>query len=138
MASTVYTVEEITLQDGTVVELKPLKIKLLRKFGPMLQDFFSTEPPEDDEEDGEDVLLDKLMNMAGYCISGDHPEYFTRSTEEDEIRRVKDKQEDAFDMDTIYHIIEVTTGTRLKADPEELRRALKEAEEAKTLPGKTS
>ncbi len=37
MATTVYSVEEITLQNGVTVKLKPLTIKELRKFMVVIQ-----------------------------------------------------------------------------------------------------
>jgi len=37
LATTVYNVEEITLQNGAVVKLKPLTIKELRKFMQAIQ-----------------------------------------------------------------------------------------------------
>jgi len=37
LATTVYSVEEVTLQNGSTVKLKPLSIKELRKFMLVLQ-----------------------------------------------------------------------------------------------------
>lgn len=138
MANTVWDAVTVELLDGTEVELKPLNIKGLKKFAKMLEAFF-------DIEDNEEALT-ALQDMTALCIYRTHPHYSLESLapkdakNEEKIAEIRDLQEETFDADTMYFVIEKCTGTKLKADPEEVRRMLEKAasEETKATPGKTS
>lgn len=108
MATTVYTTEDVTLQDGESVTLRPLNIKGLRKFMKKMDDFQKVES----EEDGLEVLL----NAAAICLMKERPDLWDKTKNENE-GGYSDKAEDVFDMPTIYKIIEICGGVKLN-DPE--------------------
>lgn len=122
MAKTVYTTEEIELQDGTEVTLKPATIKVLRKFMKMLNEMTSLGQPQKDEngkdievsdDDLEDRSITMLLAMAGLLLEREIPE------------KVKQKGwlEDTLDIQTVYKIIEVCGGVKLN-DPKMLERVM--------------
>lgn len=98
MATQVYTVEEIVLQDGTEVTLKPLNIKNLRKF---MKKFKEIDKLKEDDE-----VVDFLIEVGQLCLASLYKEY--EDTE---------KYEDAVDMPTVHKIIEICGGVKLN-DPE--------------------
>jgi hypothetical protein len=120
LASTVYTAEEVELQDGTVVNLKPLNIKSLRKFMKIMEKFANVES----EEQGLDILID----ASAVCLSRQKPEFYDASKGEN--GGASEEWEDVADMPTVYKILDVCGGVRLN-DP----NLLAAAEEAL---GKTS
>lgn len=99
MAKQVFTTEEIELQNGDVVELRPLNIKNLRLFNAKLKEM---QKPDLTEEEG----LDVLVELCGVCVSSKLPELVADRT----------AFEEALDIDTIYKIIEVCGGIKLN-DP---------------------
>lgn len=109
MATTVYTVEEISLQNGETATLKPLVIKSLRKFMKIMEGFGQTT----DEEQGFEILLD----AAALCLKKDYPAFWDNDG---------DKHSEAFeevaDMPTIYKILDVCGGIKLN-DPNLLAAA---------------
>lgn len=110
MATAVYTKEEVELQDGTQVTLRPLPISILRKFMAELTNLTKVKT----EEEGIDIML----ALAALCIQKQVPEL------------VADKEalEDALDMPTVYKIIDVCGGVKLN-DPNLLAAAAKMATE---------
>lgn len=106
MSNTVYTVEEIELQDGTTVELKPLNIKHLREFMVKMDEFAKT-------GDDEDASLNCLIDAAGICLKKKLPELVAD----------RDALEDALDMPTIYKILDLCGGVKLN-DPNLLAAAM--------------
>ena len=131
MATTVYTVEEIELQDGKTALLKPLVIKKLRRFMKMLEEMSYF---DDDEK-----LTDCMLNMAAFCISTEHPEYWNEKVkngtipnphpegeDDEEITllngRYTEEFEEAVDQQTLAKIIEVCGGVNFN-NPELLRAA---------------
>jgi len=107
MATSVYEVVEIELQDGTKVEMKPLKIKILRDFMKEFQKI-------SDEKISEDNIksMDLLLDCAVIAMKQYKPELAD-----------KDKLEDVVDLPTVYKIIEVAAGIKLN-DPNALAAAL--------------
>lgn len=104
MATQVYTIEEIVLQDGKRVSLKPLNIKNLRKF---MKKWKEIEDIKD-----EDAIVDFLIDIGQLCLASLYPAY------ED-----KDKYEDSVDMPTVHKIIEICGGIKLN-DPEMMAAAM--------------
>ena len=100
MATTVYSVEEITLQNGATVKLKPLTIKELRKF--MLAIAKTAEPGTTEEQ-----TLDILIDACAVALEKQLPDL------------VKDREafEDVLDIPTINRILEVCGGIKMDADP---------------------
>lgn len=90
MAKTVYTAEEVELQDGTLLTLKPLTIKRLKAAMAYLD--------QDSTEDINDVNagMDFLVGLAQVCIGHLLPEDYDL--------------EDSLDQPTAKRIIFVSTG----------------------------
>lgn len=108
MANTVYDVEQITLQDGKEVELKPVNIRHLREFMVKMEEFGKT-------GEDEDKALEILLDAAAICLKKQVPEYSTD----------REKLEDALDMPTVYKILDVCGGVKLN-DPNLLAAAMAE------------
>lgn len=110
IASTVYTQEDIALQDGTEVTLKPLPIARLRRF--MKEWNRLSETAEDD--DGLDVFID----CCGIALEKDFKGKFDAGTKGSGDSVLSDDYreylEDTLDMDTIYKIIDVAAGIDLQ------------------------
>lgn len=120
MATTVYTVEEVELQDGSTVTLKPLSIKGLRKFMARMEEFSNVE----NNDEGMDILLD----CAAISLMKDRPEVWDKYKDRG-VRKVKEGKtqkevplekggysedaEDLFDMPTVYRILDVCGGVKL-------------------------
>lgn len=110
MATSVYSTEEIELQDGSTVTLKPLNIKNLRKFMKTMESFAEEGLSE---EDGLDILLD----ASALCLKAQKPNYW--DNEED---KHSEEYEDVVDMPTVYKILDVCGGVKLN-DPNLLAMA---------------
>lgn len=107
MATSVYEVVEIELQDGTKVELKPLKIKVLRDFMKEFQKI------SDEKISGDNIKsMDLLLDCAVIAMKQYKADIAT-----------KEKLEDIVDLPTVYKIIEVAAGIKLN-DPNLLAAAL--------------
>jgi hypothetical protein len=107
MATSVYEVVEIELQDGTKVSMKPLKIKVLREF---MKEF---EKISDEKIASDNIKsMDLLLDCAVIAMKQYNEEFAT-----------KEKLEDVVDLPTIYKIIEVAAGIKLN-DPNALAAAL--------------
>lgn len=93
MADTVYTVEEIKLQDGTEVQLRPAVIKVLRKGNKIMTRLSETKT--------EDEALDVIVEAAAVCLEA-QIEGFTA-----------EQAEEVLDLDTIHKVLDVCLGIRL-------------------------
>ena len=98
MATKIYDVEEIQLQNGDKVLLKPLSIKQLRKFMVVVQ------KTQDVTE--EDQTLSVLVEACAIALETQLPE----------LTKNLDAFEDALDVPTINRIMEVCGGIKM-ADP---------------------
>lgn len=107
MAITTHEAKEITLIDGTKIEIKPLRISLLKPFTKKFQELAAV---VDDNEKSLDVLIDCIM----IAFQQFAPEY-----SED-----RKKIEDNIDLPTVYTIIEVTSGIQL-SDAADVLSAMK-------------
>ena len=105
MATTVYNVEEITLQNGTTVKLKPLTIKELRKFMVVIQ--------KTADVTTEDETLTILIDACAVALEKQLPE----------LVKDKDAFEDVLDVPTINRILEVCGGIKMD-DPNLLAAAV--------------
>lgn len=122
MATTVYNQEEIALQDGTDVVLKPLPIGRLRRF----MDAWSKFAEVEDEDGGFNVFV----NCSGIALEENYKGKF------DALKASKDEQEkgeylsaeykeyleDTLDLETIYKILDVCGGIKLN-DPKLMEAA---------------
>ena len=95
MATKVYDVEEIELQNGAKVKLKPLTIKDLRKFMAAIQ--------KTQEVKTEDETLTVLIDACAVALEKQLPDL------------VKDREalEDVLDVPTINRILEVCGGIKM-------------------------
>lgn len=105
MATTVYDVQEIELQNGARVKLKPLTIKELRKFMTVIQ--------KTAEVTNEDDTLNILIEACGVALEKQLPE----------LVKDRDAFEDALDVPTINRILEVCGGMKMD-DPNLLAAAV--------------
>ena len=95
MATTVYDVEEITLQNGKTVKLKPLSIKELRRFMVSIQGIAQVTE--------EEKTLDILIDACAVALEKQLPDFVAD----------RDALEDALDVPTINRILEVCGGIKL-------------------------
>jgi hypothetical protein len=105
LATTVYDVEEIELQNGAKVRLKPLTIKELRKFMVAIQ--------RTQEVTSEDETLNILIDACAVALERQLPE----------LVKDRDALEDALDVPTINRILEVCGGIKMD-DPNLLAAAV--------------
>ena len=105
MATTVYDVEEIQLQNGAIVKLKPLTIKELRKF--MVAIAKTAEATTEDE------TLSILIEACAVALEKQLP---------DLVKDI-DAFEDTLDVPTINRILEVCGGIKMD-DPNLLAAAV--------------
>jgi hypothetical protein len=98
-------VEEITLQNGETVKLKPLTIKELRKFMIAIN--------KTAEVNNEDETLNILIDACAVALEKQLPE----------LVKDRDALEDALDVPTINRILEVCGGIKLD-DPNLLAAAV--------------
>jgi phosphohistidine swiveling domain-containing protein len=105
LATTVYNVEEITLQNGVTVKLKPLTIKELRKFMVVIQ--------KTADVTTEDETLTILIEACAVALEKQLP---------DLVKDV-DAFEDVLDVPTINRILEVCGGIKMD-DPNLLAAAV--------------
>lgn len=108
MATTVYTTEEVELQDGQVLTLRPLNIKNLRKFHAIIAKLETAV----DELEGLSITLD----AAAVCVR-DQGDFW--NSEEDTHTEL---MEEVFDVPTMYKVIEVCGGIKMN-DPKLLEMA---------------
>jgi hypothetical protein len=105
LATTVYDVEEIKLQNGATVQLRPLSIKELRKFMLVLN---KTQNVTNESES-----LDVLIDACGIALEKQLPD----------LVKDRDALEEALDVPTINRILEVCGGIKLD-DPNLLAAAV--------------
>jgi hypothetical protein len=105
LATTVYDVEEIQLQNGATVKLKPLTIKELREFMKVIQ--------RTQEVTSEDETLTILIEACGVALQKQLPDLVAD----------KDAFEDTLDVPTINRILEVCGGIKMD-DPNQLAAAV--------------
>ena len=95
MATTVYDVEKITLQNGDEALLKPLSIKQLRKFMAAISQTEGIETEED--------TLNLLIDACAVALEKQLPELVAD----------RDALEDALDVPTINRILEICGGIKM-------------------------
>lgn len=131
MASQVYTTEDIALQDGTDVTLKPLAIGRLRRFMEAWKEFEKV----DDDNDGFDVFV----NCSGIALEDnfkDDNRFETLLPTAEQKKKgfylnpdYKAYLEDVLDLDTIYKVLDMCGGIKLN-DPKLMEAALQAAKES--------
>lgn len=102
MATKVFTTEELELQDGTMVTVKPLTIKRLRKFMNVIAQLNNTEGVAEDEDE-EERAIDLMFDACVIALEQNNPKVI-----ED-----RDNLEDALDIPTMWKILEVAGGIEM-------------------------
>lgn len=108
MATTVYTTEQIELQNGAVVTLRPLNLKGVRIFQKQLSEYnkYLGSIAENGSEPDEDKTVDMFKEMAKTCLMREVPDLVADD----------DAFEEALDIDTIFRVLEICAGIKLN-DP---------------------
>lgn len=119
MATSVYEVQELVLDDGSTVTCKPANIKVLRKGNELLSGLGDVE----DNDEG----IRKLLDIVALCTKRERPEFEIDELDENDEKTGKkvtnyDLMEDLFDMDTMFKVIEIFLGVKLN-DPKLLEAA---------------
>lgn len=96
MATTINETEEITLIDGSVIQIRPLKISLLREF---MKKFEGIAKVAEDN--------DKSMDLLMECVSIAMKQY------KPELAADPKLLEDNLDLPTVYKIVEAASGVNL-------------------------
>ena len=99
MATKVIKSEKVTLQDGTVVDVKPLNVKNLRKFMDVTKKFGGAK----DEDEGLDLLVDAVQISL---LAVDEEKFADR-----------EYLEDVLDMNSISDIMRIAGGVDINSDP---------------------
>jgi hypothetical protein len=100
MATKIYDVEYIKLVDGTEIELRPLKIKYLRKF----MDYFEVIKFAKDDE----ASIRILSHCALIALRSQYPLICTI-----------EELEDNLDLPTVYKVLDITAGIKINSESEE-------------------
>lgn len=96
MATTTHESKTLTLIDGTKIEVRPLKISLLR---PFMKKFDGVAAVADDNE--------KSMSLLVECVQIAMQQY------KPELAGDLAKLEDLLDLPTVYRIVEAASGVNL-------------------------
>lgn len=112
--------ETIELLNGDSVELRPLNIKLLRKFMKKFKEMneFSSTTPADEAavESYDDDLMDLVVDMAAIALSKKYPSE-TSYLHNSEASR--DDFEELVDQDIVLYINEVCGGITMTVDEDD-------------------
>lgn len=95
MATQVYETSEVTLIDGKVVKMRPLKISLLREF---MKKFEEIANVASDNDKSMDVLID--------CVQIAMRQYEPKISED------RAALEDNIDLPSVYRVIEAASGIK--------------------------
>ena len=98
MATTTYEAETLTLMDGTQIEVRPLKISLLR---PFMKKFEGVVAVADNNE--------KSMNILLECVQIAMKQYKPELA--DDVKHL----EEILDLPTVYKIVEAASGSNPNA-----------------------
>jgi hypothetical protein len=98
MATTEHKQETVTLIDGTKIEVRPLKISLLRSF---MKKFEGVSLVSEDN--------DKSMSLLVECVQIAMKQY------KPELAEDMEKLEDILDLPTVYKIVEAASGINLSS-----------------------
>ena len=108
MATKVYDTVEFELQDGTVVEVKPLNIKRLRKFMAVVADI---QDVDDEDQEGQ---LNAMLAACAVVLDG---KVSVQDGEGSYEERLLDTLAEALDLPTMNHIMEVAGGITVGGSP---------------------
>jgi hypothetical protein len=95
MATYVYNSKNVTLLDGTEIEITPLKIKYLREF---MEEFESVKTAKDDDDS-----ISVLIKCVQICMKQFYPK----------ISKTIEDVEDNLDLPTVYEILDISAGIKI-------------------------
>jgi len=101
MATTVHEVEKLTLMDGTEIEVRPLRISLLR---PFMKKFEGVAAVAENNE--------KSMTLLVECVQIAMEQY------KPELAKDVKALEDILDLPTVYKIVQAASGIELGSVPD--------------------
>lgn len=113
MATTVYEVKELILDDGSTITCKPASIKVNRKGQELLSKLGDVE----DNDEG----VHRLLDIVCLCTKRERPEFETKDEDGKNVTNY-DLMEELFDYDTMFEVIYINLGVRLN-DPKLLEAA---------------
>lgn len=99
MATSVYETTDLTLLDGTVIKMRPLKISLLRRFMKKFEEIA-------DVAADNDKSIDVLMQCVGIAMEQYAPD----------AKMTAEELEDNFDLPTVYKVIEAASGIKMDSE----------------------
>ena len=111
MATEVYDAAVVSLVDGTEIEISPLKIKYMREF---MRAFEGVKSSANDTEAIDNLVICSVIMMKQFCPS---------------IKTVEDL-EDNLDLPTIYKVLDVAAGIKIKPDAKENNEVKEQATES--------
>lgn len=100
MATTIYDSDYVYLLDGTQLSISPLKIKYLRE---LMDIFYTVKSTNNDEE---------AIHVLAQCVLAAMPQYYPSITTIEDL-------EDAFDLPTIYRILDLAADIKIDTDKDE-------------------
>lgn len=108
MATTVYEILDLELQDGTEVQIKPLDLKRLRKVMSIIEEM-NAPKSEDEEKESEtkNIAEQDDMSMLSFLIAA------TKICIEKQVPDLvadEEKFEEALDLPTMWKILEIAAG----------------------------
>ena len=109
MATTVYDILDLELQDGTEVQVRPLDLKRLRKVMKVIEDMNKVVKEDGEEKsdgpisDNDEDNLSFLIEATKVCLEKQLPD----------LVKDDDAFEEALDIPTIWKILEVAAGISL-------------------------
>jgi len=120
MATTVYEVQELVLDDNSTITCKPANIKVTRKGNELLAKLGEV----DDNDEGVHALLD----IVCLCLKRQREDFETDEIGDDGEktgRKVTNYEllEELFDYDTMFKVIEIFLGVKLN-DPKLVEQAM--------------
>ena len=125
MATAVYEIRELVLQDGSTVSCKPAPISILRKGNKMLSVMDNIDDIEDPngELTDDDKGVRKVLEIVAVCLKAQRPDFYKQEEVENPDGSVTKRtvvhyelMEDLFDLDTMFKVIELELGWKLN-DP---------------------
>jgi hypothetical protein len=105
MATKMYDTVELELQDGQLVEIKPLPIKRLRRFMKAIQGLDESQVPEGEDAPERDQL-DIFLDCAAIVLEKKYPQ----------VAHDREALEDLLDVPTMIKILEVAGSIDLSGD----------------------
>ncbi len=118
MATKVYETLELELQDGTLIEVRPLPIKRLRKATEAMNEFSKSVVAKEfdhlTESEVNTLFIDVLVSVVEITLERKYKELIAD----------KEEFEDILDTPTMYKIVEVATGWKFNQDADDLGKGL--------------